>query len=88
MLYFYPRLKDVRDDADKKQDTIARHLGITKQQYSLYETGKREIPLHHLISLAEYYNISLDYLCGLIPHPRPLNQDTRESYKIIINKKI
>ena len=46
-MYFYPRLKDVRDDADKKQDTIARHLGITKQQYSLYETGKREIPLHH-----------------------------------------
>ena len=41
-----------------------------------------------IISLAEYYNISLDYLCGLIPHPRPLNQDPKESYKIIINKKI
>ena len=42
------------------------------QQYARYETGEREIPLHHLITLALHYNVSLDYLAGLIETPRKL----------------
>ena len=45
-------------------------LGITVQQYSLYERGDREIPFHHAITLAKFYNISLDYIAGLTSRER------------------
>ena len=71
-MYIYQRLKDIREDADKKQEDIANILDITRQQYQLYESGKREMPLHHFMTLAKYYNISLDYLSGLIDTPKKL----------------
>ena len=71
-MYIYQRLKDTREDADKKQEDIASVLGITRQQYQLYESGKREMPMHHFVVLAKYYNISLDYLAGLIDIPKNL----------------
>ena len=71
-MYVYQRLKDVREDADKKQEDIAFVLKITRQQYQLYESGKREMPMHHFVILAKYYNISLDYLSGLIDAPKKL----------------
>lgn len=71
-MYFYRRIKDMREDSDKKQEDIAAVLGITRQQYQLYESGKREMPTHHLIALAKYYNTSLDYLVGLTDKPRRL----------------
>ena len=61
---FYPRLKDLREDHDMMQKEIAAVLGIDQRVYSTYETGKREIPVHHLISLANYYHTSTDYLLG------------------------
>ena len=71
-MYVYQRLKDTREDADKKQEDIALVLNITRQQYQLYESGKREMPMHHFITLAKYYNVSLDYLAGLVDAPRKL----------------
>ena len=68
----YQRLKDVREDADKKQEDIASVLNITRQQYQLYESGKREMPMHHFVTLAKYYNVSLDYLAGLLDTPKKL----------------
>lgn len=64
-MYFYQRLKDLREDADLNQKTVACILDITIQQYSLYERGDREIPFHHAITLARFYNVSLDYIAGL-----------------------
>ena len=64
-MYLYPRLRDMREDSDKTQADIASVLEITSQQYQLYESGKREIPVHHLITLSRFYNISVDYLLGL-----------------------
>ncbi len=72
LMYVYQRLKDIREDADKKQEDIASVLNITRQQYQLYESGKREMPMHHFIVLAKYYNVSLDYLAGLVDNPRKL----------------
>ena len=69
-MYIYQRLKDIREDSDKKQEHIALVLNITRQQYQLYESGKREMPMHHFVILAKYYNVSLDYLAGLIDTPR------------------
>ena len=71
-MYIYQRLKDIREDSDKKQEDIALILNITRQQYQLYESGKREMPMHHFVTLAKYYNISLDYLAGLTDAPKKL----------------
>ena len=66
------RLKDLREDRDMNQTEIAQILGMKYQQYARYENEEREIPLHHLITLAKFYNVSLDYLAGLIDTPRKL----------------
>ena len=71
-MYYDQRLKDLREDAEKKQSEIAELLNTTQQQYSKYERGLREIPFGHVITLAKYYNVSLDYLAGLIDLPRKL----------------
>ena len=71
-MYSYQRLKDLREDCEKNQEEIAEILNITRQQYQLYESGKREMPMHHFILLAQHYNVSLDYLAGLIDTPRKL----------------
>lgn len=61
----YPRLRDLREDKDMNQTEIASILGTTQTQYSRWERGAQEIPLHHFISLAKFYKVSLDYLAGL-----------------------
>lgn len=63
-MYKYRRIYDLRRDSDYTQAVVAAVLGITSQQYSLYERGEREIPVHHLIRLADYYQVSVDYLLG------------------------
>ena len=71
-MHIYQRLKDIREDHNKKQIEIAELLGIKQQQYARYEAGIYEIPVHHLITLARYYNLSIDYLTGLTDTPRKL----------------
>lgn len=61
----YQRLKDLREDNEIKQQEIARLLQTTQQTYSLWERGEREIPLHHMVTLARYYGVSMDYIVGL-----------------------
>lgn len=58
-------LRDMREDADMKQGDVAAILSITRQQYQLYESGKREIPVHHLITLCRHFGVSADYLLDL-----------------------
>lgn len=64
-MHYYQRLKDCREDKDLKQTDIAELLETYQTHYSKYERGEREIPLHLLIKLAKFYNVSLDYLAGL-----------------------
>lgn len=71
-MHIYQRLRDLREDHDQKQEAIAVVLNISRQQYQLYESGKRELPMHHFITLARYYNVSLDYLAGLTDTPKKL----------------
>lgn len=71
---YYQRLRDLREDKDLKQEDIAKILNITKQQYQLYESGKREIKTHQIKELAEYYNISADYILGIIDTPRKIKK--------------
>ena len=61
---YLPRLRDLREDRDMTQAQVASLLEIDQRVYSNYETGKREIPLRHLIVLADYYHVTVDYLLG------------------------
>ena len=61
----FKRLKDLREDHDMYQKEVAKLLGISQQYYSEYEKGKRTIPIQHLITLAKFYETSIDYIVGL-----------------------
>ena len=58
------RLRDLREDHDKTQQDIAEVLGTSQTMYARYERGATELPLRHLLKLAEYYGVSADYLLG------------------------
>lgn len=59
------RLFDLREYKDLSQIKLADYLGITQQTYSLWEKGKKIIPLKHLNNLSNFYEISMDYIVGL-----------------------
>ena len=59
---YLKKLKDLRIDNDLYQKEVTSILKITRQQYSLYESGKRDIPIDLLIKLADFYNVSTDYI--------------------------
>ena len=65
MGFYYQRLRDLREDRGIKQQEMAELLNTTQQTYSLWEIGAREIPFHHVITLAKYYDVSVDYIAGL-----------------------
>ncbi|MBO5510152.1 MAG: helix-turn-helix transcriptional regulator [Clostridia bacterium] len=69
----YQRMKDLREDHDLSQEDIAKVLQTTQEQVSKYETGRQMMGIDKYIKLAKYYNVSLDYLTGLIDTPRKLH---------------
>ena len=71
------RIRDLREDRDLSQAQIAKVIQTTQQQYSKIETGKADISGEKLILLAEFYNISADYLLGLSNIPRPLRPEKK-----------
>ena len=68
----YQRIKDIREDRDLTQQQVAEILEIKQTQYSRYELGKQMMGIDKYIKLAQFYNISLDYLTGIIDTPRKL----------------
>lgn len=76
------RLKELREDRDLLQADIAKYLGIPQQNYSRYELGIISMPIERYERLAEFYQVSIDYLVG--------RTDARKPYpkSIINNKKI
>lgn len=67
---YFQRLRDLREDQDMKQSEIADLLGIQQTVYSRYERGFQNIPLEHLLKLADYYNVSADYILGRTDNPK------------------
>lgn len=57
-------IRDLREDRDLKQKTVAAYLGVSQQTYSNYENGHREIPTWAVAALAKFYKVSTDYLLG------------------------
>lgn len=65
------RIRDIREDLDLTQQTVAEAVGCDQSLYSKYERGARDIPLHIVCKLAEYYKTSVDYLVGLTDRKDP-----------------
>ncbi len=83
-MYFYQRLRDLREDFDKTQKEIADYLGIVSTQYQRYESGKREIPYHMVISLSKLYNVSVDYISGITNEKTGLSKNSLDDAEILL----
>ena len=59
------RIRDLREDSDKTQKQIAQYLMCDQSLYSKYEREERPLPLEYAVKLAQYYQVSVDYLVGL-----------------------
>jgi len=64
MKTYYEIIRGLREDREMKQIEIANVLGTTQQHYSKYENGEYEMPIRALMSLADYFGVSTDYLLG------------------------
>lgn len=63
------RIRDLREDNDLSQAEVAKIINTTQQQYSKIETGKSDICGEKIIKLAEFYNVSADYILGITDEP-------------------
>ena len=70
MLTYMERLRGLREDNDLTQTQIAEVLNTSQTMYARYERGANELPIHHLVTLCKFYNVSADYLLGTEPDPR------------------
>ena len=61
---YFQRLRDLREDMDLNQTQIAEILHTSQTVYSRYERGFQTIPVEHLLILADFYNVSIDYILG------------------------
>lgn len=57
-------MRDLREDSDQTQQMVAEILNMHRSVYRRYESGERETPAWVIVKLAEYYNVSTDYLLG------------------------
>ena len=63
---YVTRIRNLREDADYTQEYVATYLGISQTMYARYERAANELPIRHLIKLCKLYNVSSDYILGLI----------------------
>ena len=60
----FENIRNLREDVDKTQTQLAEYLNVKQTTYSKYELGKINIPVEVLIKLADYYDVSIDYIVG------------------------
>lgn len=65
------RLRQIREDRDLTQSEIGKLLDKSQQGYNHIETGRAELKMEDLAKLCRFYNLSADYILGLIDKPRP-----------------
>ncbi len=75
---YFQRLRDLREDKDLRQEDIAAILGIDQTVYSRYERGFQTVPVVHLLKLADFYNVSTDYILGRTNDPKPYGKHRSE----------
>ena len=67
----YERIRNLREDSDLTQAEIGQRINVPQRTYAYYESGKRMIPPQVLIALAQFYDVSVDYLLGLTDQKTP-----------------
>ena len=77
-MIMYRRIRDLREDADLRQQDVADYLNCSQVCYSYYELGKRDLPTEVLMRLALFYQTSTDYLLGLTDEPTPYPRQKSE----------
>ena len=73
-MQFNQRLKEIRIARGASQQSVADALGILRPQYARYEIGVYPMPIEHYVKFARYFNLSIDYLTGLIDAPEKLDR--------------
>lgn len=68
------RIRNIREDKDLLQKDIAKVINVNQRTYSNYELGIRKIPIESLIELAKFYNVDMNYICGVSDELRPFPQ--------------
>ena len=70
MAGYLNRMRALREDNDLTQVQVAQILGTSQTMYARYERGANELPIRHLITLCQFYNVSADYFLGIEPNHR------------------
>ena len=60
----YPRIRDLREDHDLTQAQVGQAINVPQRTYAYYESGQRMVPPHVLCALADFYQVSVDYILG------------------------
>ena len=71
---YHNRLRDLRQDKDLTQAEVAKIFYLQTTQYQRYENGYTDLPLQWAKKFARYYNVSIDYIAGLIDFPEKLER--------------
>lgn len=79
----HERLRELRLQMGKTQQEMATVLRITSSAYSLYETGKRQLNYEGMLTLADYFNVSLDYLFGRTEIKKYPSSFTSADYQLL-----
>ena len=66
------RIRNMREDRDLTQEKVGKLLSKSQQGYSHIESGRAELKIEDLVTLCKFYNVSADYLIGLIDEPKPI----------------
>lgn len=72
------RIKDLREDKDLTQSTLANYLNMKQNSYSYLENEKITIDIEYIIKLAKFYNVSTDYILKLTDNPKPYPKVKRD----------
>lgn len=62
----YQRIRDLREDADLAQKQVGEAINVPQRTYAYYESGQRMVPPRVLCALADFYNVSVDYILGRV----------------------
>lgn len=69
MMQKYQRIRDLREDADLTQKQVGEAINVPQRTYTYYESGQRMVPPQVLCALADFYNVSVDYILGRVDEP-------------------
>lgn len=69
MMQKYQRIRDLREDADLTQKQVGEAINVPLRTYAYYESGQRMVPPQVLCALADFYNVSVDYILGRVDEP-------------------